>query len=159
MKKLLLSFLVAGSVFAHAGFMNDLFVGGVASLSLDEMPEDILKELSYGIEGGGNLYNGDDYVGFLSLGVRMPMPEPYLILKYGYEFMRNNPLSFGLDVSYGIGWLSDKWYSVNSGGVFGKWNLDNFAVILRTGVFGAKESIGFNTDVNPYVSLGLQYNL
>lgn len=171
MRKLLLSLLFAGGLFTQMGFAEDSFV--IVSAGLNGMPSETMMEISYGIEAGKNFYNGQNYLGFLSLGlsalgtpsmkplaVGLPFVQmvPYLMLTYGYEFMRNNVVSFGLDVSYGVGWMSDQFYSVNNIGPFGKWNLDRFSVLLRAGLCGHKKGISFNTNFGPYGHLGLQYD-
>ena len=172
MKSLVACLILAGSLSAYAGLTDDSFV--IVSGGLNGMPNESMGEVSYGVEAGKNLYSGQDYAGFLSLGlgvlgtpsmkpltVGLPFVDmvPYLTLLYGWEFMRNNVLSWGLDVSYGVGWLNSLWYSVNSGGVFGKWNLDDFSVLLRAGACGHNKEIGFNTNFGPYAHLGVQFNL
>ena len=81
-----------------------------------------------GVGYGRHMTYNDSYIGFFEVNYLLPTFE----VKYGYEFMRQNTFSFGLDISLLIlplGASKGLWGLVGAG-VFGKKSLTQFIDII-----------------------------
>ena len=134
---------------------------------------------------GQNILSNNSYFGFFEISLRSNALLSSLLffgdksihwsfreisfeLKYGWEFMRNNIFSFGIDTAHGFGLIfketTDLAFS-NSLGVFGRLKLSNSTSLsLRTGMqhlnaFNEVQSIVTSKNFGPYVHLGLMYYL
>ena len=141
---------------------------------------------------GQNILSNNSYFGFFeislranallnSLGIgdkylRWDFKDISLEFKYGWEFMRNNIFSFGIDTAHGFGLMilqsggcAPVSYAAaafsNALGVFGRIKLSNSTSLsLRIGMqhlnaFDRIRSIITSKNFGPYVHLGLMYYL
>ena len=181
MKRILIFYLVTFGFCALANLSDDLIGeptddrGRFISLQ-GEMMTDVEGAgfLGTGLGYGQNIVFQSNYLGFWEISMKFclfvdtqllydgKVKEVYFTeLNYGYEFMRHNIISFGLDTSHGLG-LSYKGKVVfNNGiGVFGKIQKDFFVIY---GGYGIKHLNSFNEityeRVSSYFRLEFQYRL
>ncbi len=171
MKSLILSFLLSTGFFAQA-MMNDSFVslsGGV------DFNNSILIQASF---GDSIISAMENYYGFYEIGARaegiLKDTDYLLSAKYGYEFMRQNRWSFGLDMGFIFG-VANNW-NLNSLGygveaaIFSQFKVtDNLGVFVRLNFFRFSESDGNSTLIawpdqqllshGPFAEVGLRWYL
>ena len=98
MKKLLILSLLLYGLYAQADSKNNYIdiSGGLSAGGISALP---VFSLGY----GRHIINSNSYLGFIGINLgsivvgksRLPIMAE---VKYGYEFMRNNTFSFGLDI-------------------------------------------------------------
>ena len=106
----------------------------------------------WGANYGHNILSQSTYYGFFSTGTKFfvyfgnenlnEMFGIFFNLRYGYEFMRDYVVSFGLETSLSIGLtLSTGYIDNNKGviagrlGIFGRWKAtENFSILVQTGL-------------------------
>ena len=170
MKKILLAGLVICGLSAHAGMgSGDNFISFQAGLSNFSHIglEDSRFVLSYGMD----IESNRDYVGFAEVGIKAPVA--LLSLKYGYEFMRQDTFSFGVDIAvlFGIpGYSFQRGVAMsdlalgNEVGAFVKMEAtDNISGFIRGGIwhetsFRNLSNLNSNS-VRSFADIGVQYNL
>lgn len=153
-----------------SGDLNDK--GRFISLQGEVMPNSSF--LGVGLGYGQNIVFQKNYLGFFAVNLKFnSMFDDSLYnnksvkimyfteLDYGYEFMRRDVFSFGLDTFHGVGLTYKGKAAFSNGiGVFGKIQKDSFAFSVG---FGIKHLNPFHriayerTDF--YVCLELQYRL
>lgn len=171
MKRILLLYLLTFGCCVLANPSNDK--GKLISLQGEYMPDSGF--LGVGLEYGQNILFQRSYLGFFGVGVSFyymfnddllfyneKMRMSYFTkLDYGWEFMRHNVISLGLNTTHGLG-LTYKAKAVfsNGIGIFGKVQKDSIALYAGFGIkhlnpFGslAYERMDF------YWQLKLQYRL
>ena len=169
MKKLLLTGLLAYGFFVHADMhLEDNYINvqaGLQAVNDPFKPENSRFVLSYGISFESEMGN---YLGFAEIGIKAP--TVLLSLKYGYELMRDNDLSFGTDIAFmfGIPAISflGNYPTTDLGlgvepGVFVKIKAGyNMAFFVRGGIlFETPFQDLKDLFIAPIVDLGLQYKL
>ena len=173
MKKVVRLYLVIFGFCALAnpsGDLNDK--GRFISLQGEVMPNSAF--LGAGLGYGRNVVFQKSYLGFFAVNLKFnSMFDDNLYnneavkimyfteLDYGYEFMRHNVFSFGLDTSHGVGLTYKGKAAFSNGiGIFGKIQKDSFAFY---GGFGIKHLNPFHRIVYErtdfYWCLKFQYRL
>ena len=171
MKKLLLASLIICGLSAQAGMgSGDSYVSLQAGIGTDDVSRINLESsrivLSYGMDIESNM----SYMGFAEIGIKAPVA--LVSLKYGYEFMRDDTFSFGVDISIllGIPGLSlqrtnmmDHLALGDEVGVFVKMEAtDDISVFVRGGVLHEtpfQNLSNFSNFIVPFADIGIQYNL
>ncbi|MDE0151801.1 MAG: hypothetical protein OXK80_04830 [Bdellovibrionales bacterium] len=166
MKKIILTGLLVCGFYAQAG-MGDSYINveaGVSEFSRIGL-EDSRIVLSYGM----NIESGMSYAGFFEVGIKAPVA--LASLKYGYEFMRDDEFSFGVDIAVLIGIPGDSLRTNrmndialgNEVGVFVKMEATNdISVFVRGGVLHETPINYLNrwqNSIAPFADIGIQYNL
>ena len=170
MKKLLLASLVFCGLSASAGmYSSDNYINVQAGLGVSDF-----NRINLGLESsrfvvsyGMPLSSNGNYIGFTEIGIKLL--TVLLSAKYGYEFMRNNNFSFGLDVALLFGIPASSYRSSSftdlafgtEGGVFVKVNAtDVMSFFIRAGAFH-ETPLEYLSDLSVafFVDLGMQYNL
>ena len=100
----------------------------------------------WGANYGHSIISQSVYYGFFSTGMKfyiqkLPAKQDlelsyFLDLRYGYEFMRKSVFPFGLEISWGVGFVeNNKPIIQNKLGIFGRWKIiENFSILVRTGL-------------------------
>lgn len=176
MKKLLLTVLFIWGLSAHAGMRTgENYINVQAGLNLINLvgfytinfPEDVRFTLHYGMPFESDMGNS---LGFAEIGFKVP--TFLLSLKYGYEFMRDNFFSFGIDIALLFGIPTENYdsFSFDGGGelgVFVKMEITNNISGFIRGGFGKEVLLTTLLDTGapkgyvflPFVDLGIQYRL
>lgn len=168
MKKILLISLIFFGLYAQGGMNSgDNFISvqaGLGDLNSIRGLESGRLVISYGM----NLESGMSYIGFAEIGVKAPLA--LLTLKYGYEFMKEEAFSFGLDIAilFGMPGRSSLRSSMNlalgnEAAVFAMLEAtDSISAFIRGGV-SHETSIqylsNFISKLSPFVEIGMRYHL
>ena len=170
MKKLLLASLVICGLSAQAGMgSGDSYISLQAGVGTDDVNrmglEDSRIVLSYGMDIESNM----SYMGFAEIGIKAPVA--LLSLKYGYEFMRDDAFSFGIDIAVLLGLPGNSLQRIdmdnlalgNEVGIFLKMEAtDDISGFIRGGVLHETpfRSLSYLTNsIVPFADIGIQYNL
>lgn len=172
MKRILLLYLLTFGCYALANPSDDK--GKLISIQGNWMPNSSF--LGVGLEYGQNILFQRSYFGFFGISASFYIIETFFgipfynekmrmsyftELDYGWEFMRHNALSFGLNTTHGLG-LTYKGKALfsNGIGIFGKIQKDFIALYVG---LGGKHINPFGDlayeRVDIYWRLKLQYRL
>ena len=147
MKRIIILYLVIFGFCALAnpsGDLNDK--GQFISLQGEVMPNSAF--LGIGLGYGQNIVFQRSYLGFFAVNLKFnsmfddslynneAVKRMYFTeLDYGYEFMRHNVFSFGLDTSHGVGLTYKGKVAFSNGvGAFGKIQKDSFSFSVGCGI-------------------------
>ena len=167
-----------------------IFLTARADFVFNERIVDLRESIGY----GQNIILNNNYFGFFSIALNFnfflnslesvfgsdksflwSFKDIFFELKYGWEFMKDRIVSFGVDTAHGLGTISLSsggcaitYYPAfafsNAIGVFARVNSGLLSLTLHTGIQhhnAFEEFMYIITDKNfgPYVHLGLKFNL
>ena len=126
----------------------------------------------WGVNYGHNILSESTYYGFFSTGMKFYIQSlsnkralgAFLNLRYGYEFMRDYVVSFGLEASLSTGFIeNNKGVIASKLGVFGRWKAtESFSILVQTGLSQANhpetkiQDIVKNKRFGPYAAVELR---
>ena len=140
MKKLCCLMMLLFGFYSEAGSNDNKF------LSLNYDYHHSLNRDKLGLWGanyGHSIVSQSIYYGFFSTGVKFYVQKKqnletgsFLNLRYGYEFIRDRVVSFGLDTSMSMGFMkNNQGMIVCTLGVFTRWKAaENVSVLVQTGL-------------------------
>ncbi|MDE0151802.1 MAG: hypothetical protein OXK80_04835 [Bdellovibrionales bacterium] len=162
MKQIILTGLLVCGLFAHADTDRSNDNSGFFALRFGlniNQTELTVKKPRYSLTYGADLHTQDNYIGFFELGIQEVLA---LSLQYGYEFMRENTLSLGLQISLSTQVLDDDALGFgNDIGAFTEIKISNsVSSLVHIGVQQQRLiKDGGDWNFSPYIDVGVRYYL